>query len=132
MKALRQPSDPARRVKEFLAQRLAERGDPATADSKLPKNWQPHNAPAVVVFDDGGDAQWPVSTSPTIRVTVWADGRTRAREIAGWCMGWLLCLPVPGVANISSPTALIDAQDEHNSGRMAGFTVRAKARTIPL
>lgn len=132
MKALRQPSDPAKRVKDFLAAQLLARGGPATAGLSLGGEWQPGDTPEVVVFDDGGPAQWPVSTSPTIRVTVWADGRTRAREIAGWCLGWLLCLPVPGVVNVSEPTALLDAKDEHNGGLMAGFTVRAKARTLPF
>ncbi len=129
MKALRKPRDAAVPVKDFLAGRLAALPPPtATVGLVLPPDWTPKSRPAVVVFDDGGGQIWPVATRPTIRVTVWADGRTRARDLAGMCMGWLLALRVPGV-KVSPGTALIDARDTGNGGIMASFTVNATVRT---
>lgn len=131
MKALRKPQDAARPVKDFLAGQLAAANPGVTADLDLPPTWTPKSPPAVVVFDDGGPQSWPVSTKPTIRVTVWAAGRTRARDIGGMCMGWLLALPIPGV-KVTPGTALIDARDPKNNGVMASFTVNAIVRTTNL
>lgn len=132
MKALRQPGDPGMAVKDFLKGRLTSKEPDATVGLALPSEWEPGHPPAVVVFDDGGTSAWPVSTSPTIRVTVWSKDRTESRTVAGWCLGWLLGARVPGVAHVGSPTAILDAHDEHNGGRMAGFTVRVTARTAPM
>ncbi|BDC71074.1 hypothetical protein [Prescottella equi] len=131
MKALRKPRDAAVPIKDFLIGQLAATDHGATAALKLPTDWSPKSPPAVVVFDDGGPQRWPVSTKPQIRITVWAEGRGEAREIAGKCMGWLLALRVPGV-KVSPGSALIDARDPKNGGMMASFTVNTTVRTTNL
>ena len=132
MKPYRLPGDPARAIKDYLASVLPPLvAAPApTLGMVLPSSWSTSSPPAVVVFDDSGPVQWPVTTAPTVRVTVWANGRDRSRAIAGRCLGVLLAHRVPGVATITEPTGLLEAVDENNHGVMTSFTVRALARTI--
>lgn len=130
MKAARAPGDAADLIEEFLHEEF----DPSvlTVGMSLPRKWTPRDTPAVVVFDDSGPQQWPVSTSPQIRLTVWADGRSRARDLAGRCIGLLLSRRVPGIANIKPGSFLIDDRDPDNDGFMASATVIAKIRTKSL
>lgn len=137
MKVTRVPADAAVPIKDFLHTQLASSEPGVRVALSLAEDWQPEakgtvSAPAVVVFDDGGPANWPISTHPQIRVTVWSSSRTRSRAIAGKCLGLLLALPVPGVAYIAPGTTLIDDLDPQNGGRMASFTVNTTVRTIPL
>lgn len=129
----RVPADPARMVKDFLSVQLpAVAGVPApTVALMLPSSWSPSSAPAVVVFDDGGGATWPVRTTPLLRITVWAAGRTAARRLAGLALGLLMDREIPGVANVLEPSSMLEDVDE-NGGFMASFTVRAIARTITV
>jgi len=132
VKARRQPADAAVPVKNYLVSCLSVPEPEVTAALNLPPKWAPEtHPPAVVVFDDSGPTRWPIATHPQIRVTVWAHGRTRARTIAGLCLGWLLAGRVPGV-KISPGTSIIDARDPDNGGDMASFTVRTTVRTVPL
>ena len=131
---IRIAADPARAVKDYLATvlpPLVDGVDP-TVTLGVPGDWTPASAPHVGVFDDGGPALWPVYDAPRVRVTVWADGRTRAREIAGLCRGIVTARSIPGVARVSDPSALLDARDDHNGGAMASFHVLAIARTIAV
>ncbi|WP_051407149.1 hypothetical protein [Nocardia sp. CNY236] len=132
MKPQRTPGDPAKAIKTYLAAVLPGLVTPApTVGLVLPATWAPStSAAAVVVFDDGGGAIWPVSTSPTVRITVWAAGRDPSRQIAGVCLGVLLSHRITGVATITQPTGLLEAKDSNNSGHMCSFTVRASARTV--
>lgn len=131
-KPYRLPGDPAKAIKRYLATVVPGLVDaPApTVGLELPADWKPDHAPAVVVFDDGGPPLWPVATAPTIRVTVWADGRDRSRRIAGVCLGVVLAHRIDGVSTITQPSGLLEAVDSHNGGVMTSFTVRALARTI--
>ncbi|WP_378735523.1 hypothetical protein [Nocardia brasiliensis] len=131
-KPYRLPGDPAKAIKDYLAAVLPGivAAPASTVGMVLPSNWSTSSAPAVVVFDDGGEVRWPVTTAPTVRVTVWATGRDRSRTIASRCLGVLLAHKVPGVATITRPTSLLEAVDESNHGVMTSFTVRALARTI--
>lgn len=128
------PGDPAKVAKNYLASTVPAMVAPIvpTFGLVLPKNWTTASAPAVVVFDDGGPGDWPISTSPLLRVTVWADGRDRARLIAGRCLGVMLSHRIPGIATIRDPSTLLDAVDSNNGGVMCSFTVRARARTLPV
>ncbi|MFC9768656.1 hypothetical protein [Rhodococcus jostii] len=134
MKPLRVPADPAAAVKDHLAAAVPALppGIDPTFGVTLPGDWTPTSAPRVVVFDDTGPTVWPIATRPLLRITVWASGRTRARQIAGLCMGVLLAQQVPGVASIRDPSSILDARDSHNDGVMASFTVRVTARTHAL
>lgn len=123
---VRVPDDAARRVKDFLAALLSAR---ASVGLVLPSGWSPKSLPAVVVFDDGGPSEWPILTEPRIRVTVWASGRTQARELAALCIGLLMERDVPGVALVRDPSSILDARDD-NGGIMASFTVAVKSRTV--
>ncbi|WP_280441197.1 hypothetical protein [Nocardia brasiliensis] len=132
MKPYRVPADPAKLLKDKLAAVVPGLvAAPApTFGLVVPPSWTTHAPPHVGVFDDGGPNRWPVSTAPTVRVTVWAAGRDRARRIAGVCLGVLLSHRVEGVATITDPTGLVEALDPHNNGQMCSFTVTAQARTL--
>ncbi|ORL01564.1 hypothetical protein A6F56_04390 [Prescottella equi] len=117
-------------MKDFLTDQMVLIDPEITAALSLPSEWTPDDPPAVVVFDDSGPVNWPVSTSPQIRVTVWADGRDRARDIAGKCLGWLLCSKVPGITHIGPGVGLLDGRDEQNGGLTASFTVTTIVRTV--
>jgi hypothetical protein len=130
VKARVQPRDATVPIKDFLADRVLAIDASISAALSLPSEWSPQDPPAVVVFDDSGPVNWPVSTSPQIRVTVWADGRDRVRDIAGKCLGWLLCSKVPGIAHIGPGAALLDGRDERNGGFTASFTVTTIVRTV--
>lgn len=138
MKALVQPGEAAVPVKDFLVSRLAAAQPGVKAALNLDPKWTPANGsgvasnPAVVVFDDSGPLDWPVSSNHQIRVTVWSNSRTRSRAIAKQCLGWLLCMKVPGITHISPGSNLIDDLDPQNLGTMASFTVNAKVRTVSL
>lgn len=131
-KPFRLPGDPAKAIKQYLASVVPGLvAAPAPyVGLVLPLDWKTTSAPAVVVFDDGGPPVWPVATAPTIRVTVWADGRDRSRRIAGVCLGVLLAHRIPGVSTVTQPSGLLEAIDSNNGGVMTSFTVRALARTI--
>ncbi len=132
MKPYRLPADPAKTAKNYLASvvpGLVAAPSP-TFGMVLPSNWATSSAPAVVLFDDGGPNRWPVATRPTIRVTVWAAGRDRAREIAGAALGVMLSHRIPGLASVTNPTGLLEAVDSNNSGTTVSFTVSAQARTV--
>lgn len=133
MKPVRIPGDPAKAIKNYLASTLPGLvAAPApTVGLVLPSGWTTKSPPALAIFDDGGVNAWPVSTRPTIRVTVWADGRDRSRAIAGVALGLLAAGDVPGVATITDPSDLLEARDSVNSGILASFTVRAQSRTLP-
>lgn len=121
------PPDPARVIVEHL-HALAPK---YSVGLSLPDRWRPERSPnALVVADDGGAVEWPIAVHPRIRVTAWSFDRNHARDAAGWALGVLLTKPVPGVAQIRDPSAILDAVDSRNGGHMAGFTVAVRARTI--
>jgi len=133
-KPFRAPADPARVAKDYLATIV-----PALVPSPapmfgmvLPDDWTPDAAPRVVVFDDSGPMAWPVSTSPTLRITAWSGGRDRSRRIIGVCLGVLLAHRIPGIASITDPTGIVEDIDPHNQGVMCSATVRAVARTLAV
>lgn len=123
MKPVRLPGDPAVAIKDYLATAVA----PVAVAQSLPAEYTKSQT-RVVVFDDGGPAFWPVSTSPTIRVTVWADGRTASRTVARQCWAHVTSMMLPGIT-VSNVSAILDARDPHNQAHMASFTVTARCRT---
>lgn len=134
MKALRAPGDSALAAQRFLAAKLPSLNlEPVAVSLGVPDDkWSPQSKPVVGIFDDGGPTGWPVATSPLLRVTVWSNGRSRSRHIAGWVMGVLLAHPIPGIASVREPSSLLDARDPKNKGLMASFTVRTTVRTTAL
>lgn len=137
MKPLRLPGDPAKLAKNHLAATLPALVGAthlpigSTFGMALPPGWTTKSPPALVVFDDGGGHRWPVTTRPTLRVTVWADGRDRSRAIAGAALAVLLSHRIDGIATITDPSGLLEARDSNNAGLMCSFTVRAQSRTVP-
>lgn len=133
MKPLRAPGDPAKVAKNYLASVVPAMVAPLTPTFGLglPKNWTTASNPAVVVFDDSGPTQWPVLTAPTLRITVWADGRDHANTIAGRCLAVLMSQPIPGIATLREPSSPLEAVDSNNGGVMCSFTVRSQSRTVP-
>ena len=120
------PPDTARTISQYLRP-LA----PSYAVGlSLPSTWRPGGPTALIISDDGGAGEWPVSMRTRIRVTAWSHDRNTSRDAAAWAMGVLLTHTIPGVAQIRDPSAILDAVDSRNSGSMAGFTVAVRARTI--
>lgn len=134
MKPFRTPGDGAKAAKAHLAAVLPGLvAAPApTVALTFPTSWTTGSAPAIGVFDDGGPQVWPVVTKPRIRVTVWADGRDRARSIAGVCMGVLLSHRIDGLAAVTDPTAILEDRDPSTGALTASFTVSATVRTVAL
>lgn len=135
MKPLRVPGDGAKAAKAHLASVLGGLlGDvEPTVSLGLPDEWTPDSPPHVGVFDDGGPLRWPVYTKPRLRLTVWADGRDRLREVAGMCLGVLLAHRIEGLAVVNDPTPLIEnGSRDANGALVASFTVAAIVRTAPV
>ena len=129
---IRVPGDPARAVKDFLAAELPALVGSVGVALELPDDWTPASPAHAVVFDDGGIGKLPVYDAVTVRVTVWAAGRTRAREVAGVCRGMLSARSIPGVSKVSDLSAILVAFDPQNKGTTASFHGRVIARTIAL
>jgi len=122
-KEYRLPADPKVAIKEFLATELS----PVVVRNKLPRDYNKSQT-AVVVFDDGGPAVWPVASRPTIRVTVWAAGETAARAVAAQALGKVMSAQLDGIV-FTNPSAILEDRDPNNGADMASFTVTALART---
>jgi hypothetical protein len=134
VKPLRVPGDGAKPAKNYLAAVVPALADESalTFSVNLPSEWAPTSAPHVSVFDDNGPVIPFVGTKTRLRVTVWADGRDRARRIAGVCMAVLMAHRIDGVGAVSDPTGLADSRDSTNGGLMCSFTVAAIVRTAAL
>lgn len=130
---IRVPGDGVKMVKSFLIDNAALFDDDVTFALNVPSDWQPGlSPPHVGIFDDGGGTEWPIVTRPTIRITAWSDGRDRSRGVVGLCMGIILGRTIPGMTFSREPSAILDALDSHNGGRMASFFVRATVRTVAV
>lgn len=95
----------------------------------LPDSWTVDTRTWVGIFDDSGPARWPIAATVSLRVTVWANGRSEARDIAGRVMSILMTHPIHGVG-IRKPSGVIDARDDSTGAVMASFTAQASVRTV--
>ncbi|QMU22504.1 hypothetical protein [Gordonia rubripertincta] len=116
-------------VKAFLAEAMN-----IEVRSNVPDKWTPGQAPVLVIADDGGPEQFPVSTSATIRITGWASGQTEARAIVTRAWGLLLCSRVPGLARVRPGIRPFDVGKDvkHPTAILASATVLATIRTTTL
>lgn len=126
MKTVRAPVDAAALVKKWLKDHPTRDPDLLVA-LEVPPGWTQGAAPVLVIADDGGALDWPVSTSPTIRVTSWTPGRDRT--YVHWALGLLLGSSIPGVAAILPGTGILEARDDKTHADLASFTVRLRIRT---
>lgn len=135
-------ADPLAELRDYLEARLA---DPALADRPevagaqvglvLPAGYAPRSsAPFVRVASDGTpDVAYPIRAHATTRVTVWHSTTTRAKELAGLCLGLALTYPGgPRLARVVELTGVVDDVDPDNGGDIAAFTVRAVVRATVL
>ena len=134
MKPLRVPGDPAKAIRDHFAAVLPGLLDAPlpTIALNVPDDWTRDSAPHVGVFDDGGPTLWPIYAEPVVRVTVWANGRTLSRTIAGVCLGILYAHTITGVAQVTDISGLLEARDPKNLGLMTSLTANIKARTLPI
>lgn len=124
----REPQDVKRVIKDWLKADLAVRFPELTVALELPPKWSLGSLPVLLVADDGDPLnQWPVATSPTIRVTSWTSGVER--KYAHAAMTRLLTARIPGIAAILKGSGPLDARDKETKGDLSSFTVRARART---
>lgn len=121
---------PARLLKDALKVRMSAKYPALEYGLGLPADWANYDGPPLlVVFDDGGASEWPVSDRATLRVTAWSNSLTTARDIASHALGVTLTHKVEGLSQILPGTRVIDARDPENGALMASYTVRARART---
>lgn len=121
---------PARQLKDHLADHMASAYPTLECGLRLPAEYKAATSdPVLVVFDDGGPSEWPVSDKATLRVTVWTNSLTLSREIASLALGHTLSRKVEGLSQILPGTRVLDARDTNNGAIMASYTVRARART---
>lgn len=116
-------------VDRLVGDHLADLVDaPATAGVALPPDYRREGPPALVVADDGGGILWPVKLDTTIRITVFAVTRSKARGMAAWAMGIVMAQRIPGVAHLWDPSGFLTTVDSKTGAYMASFTVSARAR----
>lgn len=122
-----QPTDAAPLIKAWLKPLVPG----VTVRLEHDEDWGLGSAPELVIFDDGGPMnQWPINTSPTIRVTSWTTGRDVS--IINRVLGLMLCTPIPGIANVLPGTAVLETRDSKTGADLASFTVRTRVRTTAL
>lgn len=127
---LYEPRDTAKVVKDWLKSELAQPFPELDVRLELPRGWTPDGRPVLAVFDDGGPAEYPVSTDSTVRITTWTNGREV--KYANRALALLLCRRVPGIARIRPGVRVITDRDRDNDGDLASFTVIATARTVAV
>lgn len=125
-------ADPAKSVKNALVGYLDDEHPTATAVLEVPDDYRPTlTTPLVLVADDGGpDLLHRIFAQPTIRVTVFAVGRTQARAICADIGGWLLANRPAGIARIRNVSAVLEAKDDKTGAFMASITVPTIVRPV--
>lgn len=127
---MRIPGSPAPLVKADLVAFLA---GTARVVRDVPDKWTPSDGPVVLVADDSGPLSWPVMSRNVVRVTVFAEGKDPARNIALRCAGYLHDNNPAGIAHISrSGSSILEARDPQTGADMASFTVSATVRTVDV
>ncbi|HEY9314634.1 hypothetical protein [Williamsia sp.] len=135
---MREPADAVRIIKDWLATEIAAlASSPAfagvTVGLELPADWTLGESPAaVVLFDDSGPSDWPITTQPTIRCTIWATDRDIAIAVVRRCFGLLLGKRIPGIATVRPGVSIQESKDPNNKAIVASFTVRTRVRTIAV
>ncbi|OBC12182.1 hypothetical protein A5788_22355 [Gordonia sp. 852002-50816_SCH5313054-c] len=125
------PQDAALLMKSWLKTRLASRFPNLHVRLNHDPAWAMGSDPELVVFDDGSALnQWPVNTSPTIRITTWTTGRDVS--IANHVLGLVLCTPITGIAKVLPGSSVIESTDSKTGADLASFTVRTRVRTVAL
>lgn len=127
--------DPVDEAVELVQHLLALTDHGATAGDELPSTWKPSSPPFVALAIDlvDGEGTWPIYADCTLRVTVYAGGRRRARRIALDLQGLLVAegsrppfsrhRPLTGPLTTRDPALLAD---------VASITARSTLRTVPL
>lgn len=119
--------DPVPAVKARIGDHF---GAAATIADEVPDGWNVYTSPpAIVVDDDGGPVTWPVFSEPTIRVSVFANGKQTARLLRRIALGALMKTPVPGMALLSQHIGYTEARDPDTGADVASFTVAATIHT---
>lgn len=125
-------TDPATAVRDWL------RTQSIGADQVelvVSTGWMPRTGTLLIVSDDGGPVLLPVKSQHTIRLTGYADGRTKARRIATLAAGKLAeSRPRPaGIAYVDPDMgAVLDARDKETGAWLASVLVTVQARTVEV
>ncbi|MEI8229421.1 MAG: hypothetical protein WCH77_14320, partial [Planctomycetota bacterium] len=99
----------------------------------VPEKWKPADTPVLVVADDGGPTMWPAMSRHTIRLTVYAAGRTQARTIASLAACLLGDGRPNGVNHVSSDMgSILDARDPNTGAVLASVLITATSRTVEV
>lgn len=123
MKPLLVPPDPERVVVDYLTAALRARGDSTAVGTDLPGDWKPTSPMFVQVADDGGTVVQRLLHRHTVRVTVWSGTKSAGKQMAGLCLGLMLCHPGDDqVAGVPEASGILPALDPATKGRLASFT----------
>ena len=105
------------------------------ADIRLnvPEKWKPTDKAVLVVADDGGPAMWPIMSQHTVRLTAYADGRTKARSIVRKACGLLGNGRPVGVHHVAREMGtILDARDQDTGAVLASVLLNVTARTVVI
>ena len=133
--------DAAKLIKDAYLGWLADAYPACTAVLEGEVDYDPRTTPneqQLLVADDGGPrllatawAPRQTPAQPLIRVTVFARGRTVAREIADRAADWILANRPAGIARIKNVSGLLITKDRATGAYLASFTMPAMVRTVP-
>lgn len=113
-------------IADWLTPRISE----ADVRLNVPEKWNPANKAVLVVADDGGPAMWPIMSQHTVRLTAYADGRTKARNIVRLACGLLGYGRPTGVTHVAREmSTILDSRDEDTGAVLASVLLTVTART---
>lgn len=116
-------------IADWLTSRISE----ADVRLNVPDKWKPTDRAVLVVADDGGPAQWPIMSMHTVRLTAYADGRTKARNIVRLACGLLGYGRPTGIAHIAKEmSTILDARDADTGAVLASALLTVTARTASV
>lgn len=133
MKPTVQAPDAEKLVGQILEERLGDLDETCTVGVGVPTGWSGTPSHVQVAWDGTPFMEWPVTTRPTIRVTVWASSPSEAKRLAAVAQGVLLSHPGgDGVSAIQPGVGVMPARDDDTQAELAWFTVLATVRNVPL
>lgn len=116
--------DGARIIKDAYTGWLATAYPHCTAVLEGDASYQPiPDRQQLLVADDGGELVCEVLAEPLIRITVFANDRTVARDIAAHAAGWIADNRPAGIARLKNVSVLLVTKDRETGAYLASFTM---------
>jgi len=128
--------DPAKAIKDALAGHFDDSA--TTVTLWLDQDYSPRDGqPVVLVADDGGEqvtgGPWMAGRDMlriTLRLTVFAHGRSEARATLAEAVEYVLANRPAGIARIENVPAVLDTRDRETGAALASLTMPVVVRPI--